>query len=59
MAQQFADMNVRTDLKTREKFEAIRDFLRPVMVSIQNSKRILFDGPCFQNSPAWCIHPLE
>jgi polygalacturonase len=59
MAQQFADMNVRTDLKTREEFEAIRDFLRPVMVSIQNSKRILFDGPVFQNSPAWCIHPLE
>lgn len=59
MAQQFADMNVRTDLKTKEEFEAIRDFLRPVMVSIQNSKRILFDGPVFQNSPAWCIHPLE
>ena len=59
MTQQFADMNVRTDLKTREEFEAIRDFLRPVMVSIQNSKWILFDGPVFQNSPAWCIHPLE
>ncbi len=28
------------------------------MVSIQNSKRVLFDGPTFQNSPAWCIHPL-
>lgn len=57
-AHEFADMNVRTDLKTKEEFEAIRDFLRPVMVSIQNSKRVLFDGPVFQNSPAWCIHPL-
>jgi polygalacturonase len=28
------------------------------MVSIQNSKRVMFDGPVFQNSPAWCIHPL-
>jgi hypothetical protein len=45
-------------LKTKEEFEAIRDFLRPVMVSIQNSKRVMFDGPVFQNSPAWCIHPL-
>lgn len=53
-----ADQNVRLDLKTREEFEAIRDFLRPVMVSIQNSKRVMFDGPVFQNSPAWCIHPL-
>jgi polygalacturonase len=53
-----ADQNVRLDLKTKEEFEAIRDFLRPVMVSIQNSKRVMFDGPVFQNSPAWCIHPL-
>ena len=55
---QNADQNVRPDLKTKEQFEEIRDFLRPVMVSIQNSKRVLFDGPVFQNSPAWNIHPL-
>jgi polygalacturonase len=55
---QNADQNVRADLKTKEDFEAIRDFLRPVMVSIQNSRRVLFDGPVFQNSPAWNIHPL-
>jgi polygalacturonase len=53
-----ADQNVRLDLKTKEEFEAIHDFLRPVMVSIQNSKRVLFDGPVFQNSPAWNIHPF-
>ncbi len=53
-----ANMNVPANLKTKEDYEAIRDFLRPVMVSIQNSKRIKFDGPVFQNSPAWCIHPL-
>jgi len=57
-AQESADMNVPVHLETKEEFEAVRDFLRPVMVSIQNSKRILFDGPVFQNSPAWCIHPL-
>jgi len=55
---QNADQNVRSDLKTKEQFEEIHDFLRPVMVSIQNSKRVLFDGPVFQNSPAWNIHPL-
>ncbi|OIV40208.1 glycoside hydrolase family 28 protein [Flavobacterium johnsoniae] len=53
-----ADQNVRPDLKTKEEFEKIHDFLRPVMVSIQNSKRVLFDGPVFQNSPAWNIHPF-
>ncbi len=53
-----ADQNVRLELKTKAEFQAIRDFLRPVMVSIQNSKRVKFDGPVFQNSPAWCLHPL-
>lgn len=55
---QNVDQNVRLDFKTKADFETIRDFLRPVMVSIQNSKRVLFDGPVFQNSPAWNIHPL-
>lgn len=57
-AHETANMNVPTGLTTKEEYEAIRDFLRPVMVSIQNSRRVLFDGPTFQNSPAWCIHPL-
>lgn len=42
----------------KEEFEQIKDFLRPVMVSIKESKVILLDGPTFQNSPAWNIHPL-
>ncbi|WP_418501694.1 glycoside hydrolase family 28 protein [Flagellimonas sp.] len=42
----------------RQVLEGMKDFLRPVMVSIVNSKRILLDGPTFQNSPAWNIHPL-
>ena len=39
-------------------FEEIRDFLRPVMVSLINCKNVLLDGPTFQNSPAWNLHPL-
>ena len=53
-----ADMNVNTGLKTKQEFEAIRDFLRPVMVSLIHCKKVLLDGPTFQNSPAWCIHPM-
>lgn len=44
--------------KTKEEFEQVKDFLRPVMVSIVKSKRVLLDGPTFQNSPAWNLHPL-
>jgi polygalacturonase len=56
--EKLADMNVPRSLKTRAEFEKIRDFLRPVMVSLISCKKVLFDGPTFQNSPAWCIHPL-
>ena len=41
-----------------EAYEWMRDFLRPVMISLVSCKKILIDGPVFQNSPAWCIHPL-
>ncbi|MGV3541510.1 MAG: glycoside hydrolase family 28 protein [Rufibacter sp.] len=46
------------DLKTRAEFEAIKDYLRPVLLSLVNCKRVLLDGPTFQNSPAWNLHPL-
>ncbi|MCV9388836.1 glycoside hydrolase family 28 protein [Reichenbachiella ulvae] len=44
--------------ETREEFEAIRDFLRPVMLSLVECNKVLLDGPTFQNSPAWNLHPL-
>lgn len=46
------------DFTEKKQFEAIKDFLRPVMVSLVNCKKVLLDGPTFQNSPAWNIHPL-
>jgi polygalacturonase len=52
-----SEMNV-PDLNTREDYEAVRDYLRPVMVSLVQCKNVLLDGPTFQNSPAWNIHPL-
>lgn len=44
--------------KDKEELRKMKDFLRPVMVSIVKSKRILLDGLTFQNSPAWNLHPL-
>ncbi|MBZ9630029.1 glycoside hydrolase family 28 protein [Salegentibacter sp. LM13S] len=46
------------DLIDDNELASVKDFLRPVMVSIVKSKSILLDGPTFQNSPAWNIHPL-
>ena len=39
-------------------FESIKDFLRPNMVLITECKYILLEGVTFQNSAAWCLHPL-
>ncbi|QDA58587.1 glycoside hydrolase family 28 protein [Hymenobacter jejuensis] len=39
-------------------FENIKDFLRPDMLVLAKSKRILLEGVTFQNSPAWSLHPL-
>ena len=52
------NFNVPQNRETKEDYEEVKDFLRPVMVSIRESKNILLDGPTFQNSPAWNIHPL-
>jgi polygalacturonase len=56
--EKLAEMNVPRSLKTKAEFEKIRDFLRPVMVSLISCKKVLIEGPTFQNSPAWCLHPL-
>ena len=39
-------------------YESIKDFLRPNMVLLTSCKNVLLEGVTFQNSPAWCLHPL-
>ncbi|WP_186756690.1 glycoside hydrolase family 28 protein [Echinicola salinicaeni] len=46
------------DLISQDELNSVKDFLRPVMVSLVKCKQVLLDGPTFQNSPAWNIHPL-
>jgi len=41
-----------------ESLQAIKDALRPVMLSLVECRYVRLDGPTFQNSPAWCLHPL-
>lgn len=51
-------MNVPVGLTTDEQWEEIRDFLRPVMISLRNCENVLLEGVTFQNSPSWNIHPF-
>lgn len=43
------------DLPDRDKYKA---FYRPPLVQLISCEQVLLDGPVFQNSPGWCIHPL-
>ena len=55
--EQGANMNVPA-AQTEEEWQAVKRFLRPVMVSLVNCKNVLLEGVIFQNSPAWNLHPL-
>ncbi len=44
--------------KTPAFYDSVKDFLRPNLVVLSNCKYILLEGITFQNSPAWCLHPL-
>jgi len=39
-------------------FADMKDFLRPNLVVLTNCKKVLLEGITFQNSGAWCLHPL-
>lgn len=44
--------------KTKKDFLDVKDFLRPNLLGFTKCDRILLEGVKFQNSPAWCLHPL-
>jgi polygalacturonase len=44
--------------QTLKDFEDIKDFLRPNLVVLNSCRNVLLEGVTFQNSPAWCLHPL-
>ncbi len=47
-----------TEGKKPQDFADIKDFLRPNLVVLTQCKNVLLEGITFQNSPAWCLHPL-
>jgi polygalacturonase len=44
--------------KTPQDFADMKDVLRPNLLVLTNCKKVLLEGVTFQNSPAWCLHPL-
>jgi polygalacturonase len=39
-------------------YEAIHEYLRPVLMSLVECRNVVLDGPTFRNSPGWNVHPL-
>ncbi|MCP9766268.1 glycosyl hydrolase family 28 protein [Lacihabitans soyangensis] len=50
--------NKKTEGKTLEDYQKIRDFLRPNFISLSVCRNVLIEGITFLNSPAWTLHPL-
>ena len=44
--------------RTLADFADIKDFLRPNLLALSGCKKVLLEGVVFQNSGAWCLHPL-
>jgi len=52
------NLNVPRNPLTEAEWMDIKDFLRPVMVSLISCKNVLLEGVLFENSPGWNLHPL-
>lgn len=57
-AEAMSDMNVPPKNLSQEELNEIKDFLRPVMISLRNCENVLLEDCTFMNSPSWNIHPL-
>jgi polygalacturonase len=44
--------------KTPAFYDSVKDFLRPNLLVLTLCNKVLLEGVRFQNSPAWCLHPL-
>lgn len=53
-----SNLNVPLGELSEKEWLEIKDFLRPVMVSLIGCKNVLLQGVLFENSPSWNIHPL-
>ena len=51
-------MNV-VQFDNEEDWHKYRDFLRPVLLDFDSCENVLIEQVCFQNSPAWCLHPFR
>lgn len=42
-----------------EEYAVAREYLRPDLLLLVGCRNVLLDGPTFQNSPMFCVHPIQ
>jgi len=52
-----ANLKAKGKKQSAEDYLPARDFMRPYMVMFYQCKKVLFDGPTFQNSPKFVLYP--
>lgn len=55
---QLKNPGVITPGKSMANLLEIKEFLRPNLLVFNQCKKVMLEGVTFQNSPAWCLHPL-
>ena len=56
--EEMSNMNVPRNEMTDSQWNEVKDFMRPVMISLTECKNVKLQGVLFENSPGWNIHPL-
>ncbi|MBI5475339.1 MAG: glycoside hydrolase family 28 protein [Ignavibacteriales bacterium] len=54
-----ANLKSSNKVATENDYASVKEFLRPHMVQLVQSKNILIDGPIFRNSPKFHIYPTQ
>ncbi len=49
----------KVDYDNVDALQPYKDFFRPQLINLTQCENVLLDGPTFQNSPSWNIHPLQ
>jgi len=56
--EKISDINLPRSEMTDSQWNEVKDFMRPVMISLTECKNVKLQGVLFENSPGWNIHPL-
>lgn len=49
---------IRQEYGGTPEMDRYKAYFRPPLIQLVSCDRVLLEGPVFENSPGWCIHPL-